>query len=119
MKVFFTVNIPLKIESEANLREHWTKKAKRGKIQKFFVENAMKGKRWPMPCAVVMKRYGKKRIDDDNLVSGFKKIRDVIADCMIPGLSAGKADGDERIEWHYQQEIAKEYSFDITIVIAS
>lgn len=119
MKVYYTVNMPLKIESEANVREHWTRKSKRGKIQKFFIENAMKGKAWPLPCAVVLKRYGPRRMDEDNLIIGFKKVRDVISDCIIPGLAAGRADGDERIEWHYQQEIAKVCSFDITVVIAS
>jgi hypothetical protein len=39
------------------------------------------------------------------MVYAFKSIRDAIADLTLPGLAGGKADGDERLEWAYNQEI--------------
>ena len=39
------------------------------------------------------------------MVYAFKGIRDAVADLILPGLPDGKADGDERLEWAYNQEI--------------
>lgn len=52
-----------------------------------------------------MIRSGPRKLDYDNMVYAFKGIRDAVADLMLPGLAEGKADGDERLEWAYNQEI--------------
>ena len=42
-------------------------------------------------------------MDDDNLQNALKSIRDSIADLILPGMAKGQADGDDRIQWRYDQ----------------
>jgi hypothetical protein len=49
-------------------------------------------------CVVVsLVRYGRRRLDDDNLAGGFKPLRDAIA------RSLDMDDGDRRLRWEYGQ----------------
>lgn len=64
---------------------------------------------------VALHRHGRKEMDYDNLVYAFKPIRDAIADLLLPGLAAGRADGDKRITWEYSQSAGKEYYIRISM----
>lgn len=57
-----------------------------------------------------------RELDYVNLVSSLKHAQDVIADILIPGLKAGRADGDKRILWDFMQKkgLPKEYALLIT-----
>lgn len=92
--------------SEANKTgEHWTKKSKRHQKQKEKLLESMKH------CHVIVKtpahvcfvRYASHLLDDDNLVSAYKFVKDAFCDYLMPGLAAGRADAKLDITFSYQQ----------------
>lgn len=101
--------VPIKTVSESNCSEHWTKKSKRHKQQKFFVQLALKEqvKKITLPCMIKVVRLSSRLLDYDNLVSSQKWVIDSICDLLIPGLKPGRADGDTRISVCYDQEKSK------------
>jgi hypothetical protein len=106
----------VRLISEANNFDHWTKKYKRKKnIQKMIWFYFITAPPIPLPCEVHLTRYGKKLLDQDNLVHCFKSAIDQIASHIIPGLKPGQADSSIHISWHYHQEIAKFYAFKMEI----
>lgn len=91
-----TFNLPIKVISEANCRDHWAKKMKRVKTQRstaFWM-----CPKFSVPCIVTLTRIGKRTLDSDNLAGAFKGVRDGIADRI------GIDDGSPLIEWRYAQE---------------
>lgn len=73
------------------------------------------------PVAIKLTRVAPRSLDTDNLIGGaMKGIRDCVADLIIPGLAAGRADGLSGpwcITWSYDQKkgLPKEYSLEIEI----
>lgn len=110
-----SVRIPIRIASSPNMREHWTVKYRREKRQKWACIAMLKPHRSQTPCRVVLMRQGPKECDFDNLVASMKHIRDCVSDWILPGLAAGRADGDSRIQWEYKQEKTKTYALLIEI----
>ncbi len=110
------------IVSEANRsNENRHIKKKRHQTQEFLI-NAFYNKHVDMrevllPCLVKMTRIAPREFDFDNLVSSFKYIRDYISERILPGLAKGRADGDKRIEWVYNQEKGKTREYAIRIEI--
>jgi crossover junction endodeoxyribonuclease RusA len=51
-------------------------------------------------------RHGKRTLDDDNLPTAFKHIRDGVADAI------GIDDGSARYTWEYAQVKSKEYKIE-------
>jgi len=95
------------IVSEANRTgEHWTSKRKRHKIQQWQIKALFQefDHPIPLPCKIVMTRLYPRLLDYVNLTSSFKWIQDQIADCILPGLAKGRADGDLRLSWEFMQE---------------
>ena len=110
--------LPIKTVSEANSSEHWTVKAKRHRVQQFFVRMAFHAQKTQptLPCCVKMTRLGGRRLDaKDNLPMALKYVADAIADQLVPGLRPGMADDDPRITWEYAQEKAKKPGIRIEI----
>lgn len=105
-----TVDLPLRIASVANLREHWAAKAKRTKAHRTA---ALAIKPHPLPCVVTLTRIAPRALDDDNLRSAFKALRDGIADRL------GIADNDPRVEWRYAQERGKPKEYAARVEIES
>lgn len=106
------IRLPIKTVSEANQREHWAKKAKRAKMQRSVTGKAVGavlGELPPAPIVIKLIRYGKRKLDSDNLARSFKAVRDGIADAL------GLDDGDEAIRWHYAQSKG-DYEIGIAIV---
>lgn len=122
----------LRLVSEANLREHWSKRAKRAKQQRTAAFSALlrlSGSDWawwergrircdglgylgkPEGIAVTIVRIAPRKLDSDNLARAAKAIRDGIADWL------GIDDGDERIDWRYAQRRgeAGEYAVEIRV----
>jgi hypothetical protein len=89
------IELPLRIESVANLREHWRKRAARAKGHKLA---ALAVPVHPLPCVVTLTRIAPRELDDDNLQSGFKALRDGIAARL------GVDDRDPRIRFQYRQQ---------------
>lgn len=96
------VRLPVKIVSEANLREHWRKVSRRKKDHRVTARLVLQQYARPMGEAerftVTLTRVAPRKLDDDNLQSGFKATRDGVADWL------GIDDGSPRIRWQYAQE---------------
>jgi hypothetical protein len=101
------LNLPIRLVSESNCSEHWSKKAKRHKTQQWLVKHYLNDYDLSrmLPCTITLTRRAARNLDDDNLVGAFKWIRDQVAACLIPGKRPGMADSDPRIKWLYAQEI--------------
>jgi hypothetical protein len=104
--------------SEANKTgEHWTKKSKRHQNQKTVLQDSLKfyHVNVKMPAHITLCRYNSHFLDDDNLVSAFKYIRDALCDYLMPGLAAGRADARLDITFSYQQVKSKRKGTQIQI----
>ena len=114
IQILAVFHLPLKIESNANLREHWAARMKRTRNQRMSAAYAVAvSKDWKLPAGkftVRLVRIGRRMLDDDNLCGGFKSIRDGVADAL------GMKDNDPRIKWTYEQETGKEYSCRIELL---
>lgn len=125
-----TWEIPIMTVSEANSSQHWSKKAKRHKQQQFFIRAAYEKyvKELKLPCNVTMTRLAPRSLDDDNLTTAFKYIRDEISECIFPEKRGryldkkgnyrkikGRADSDPRITWQYAQQKNPVYAVRIDI----
>lgn len=115
--VEFTV--PIKILSEANNSDHWTKK----RVRKDEIRNAI-DHAWLViddkpkpPCRILISRIAPRLLDYDNLVYSMRAVTNRIAELLLPGLAPGRADGDARLRFEYAQEkVPKTYSLRIKIV---
>jgi hypothetical protein len=101
--------LPLRIVSILNRREHWAVRAKRAKSQRMTAYYGMLKARAeppPAPLRICLTRvYSRhsKPMDHDNLIAGFKSVRDGIADWLQVD------DGDGRLEWRYAERGGKEH----------
>ena len=94
----FSVVLPIRLPSVANLREHWSAKARRTKLQRTAAQLSCRPARaLLLPVVVVLTRVAPRPLDDDNLASAFKATRDGVADAL------GIDDRDARIAWKYSQ----------------
>lgn len=115
-KIAYTITLPIRITSNANLREHWAVRADRARNQRRAVAIEMHGtcpstlRRWQGGICVTLCRIGKRLLDDDNLAGGFKAVRDEIAAQL--GRDDGPASG---ITWRYTQIKGSAYGVHITI----
>lgn len=108
--------IPIKVISEANARDHWRVKNARKKAQQeetmVAMHNALRGRTIDLPCTVKLTRVGAKTLDTDNLSGSFKGVRDCIAFKMSVD------DGDvDKIQFEYDQVAIgiREYSVKVEI----
>lgn len=110
-----SISVPMKVISEANSRDFWAKSHMRKKAQKGVIGLLLPsyGIEKRFPVEITMIRKGKKLLDDDNLQSAFKYIRDAIADYFIPNLRPGMADSRPGFTWKYDQEISDHYGFTV------
>ena len=107
--------IPIRLVSP-NVSEHWRVKHKRNKLHAMLIRSELSKVAKPaLPCSVTLTRRGVGQMDADNCIYACKPARDTIADWLLPGLAAGRADGDERITWHYKQEQGYPYALIIEI----
>ena len=109
-----STTIPLKIVSVANLRMHWAAKAKLTKAHRKTAYSALSAIAAPPtpPLSVVLTRVAPKPLDGDNLQSGFKALRDGVADWL------GVDDGSPLLDWQYRQRkgAPKTYSVEIEVI---
>lgn len=105
----YVIHLPVRLVSVANLREHWRVRAIRAKGHRQAA--LMVPKEPGLPCTVLLTRIAPRQLDDDNLRSAFKALRDGIADRL------GVKDNDPRVRWEYAQERGrpKEYAARVTI----
>lgn len=107
------IEVPIRIESVANIHEHWTARAKRAAKHKNDTWFALRAAKAPhaVPCTVTLTRVAPRTLDGDNLQSGIKAARDGVA------LWLDTDDGDERITWAYDQRKGqpKQYALEVEI----
>ena len=102
--------IPIRLPSLANTRMNWRAMAHLKGKQKVATLVCMAGLVIPpLPLVITITRIGPRKLDDDNLASACKYIRDKIADMV------GVDDGSSLYTWRYEQEVGK-YSVDVEIV---
>jgi hypothetical protein len=94
------VLLPLHIHSNANKREHWTKRAQRTKAEKRTAAFMLKTEGEPpaLPVKVTLTRIAPRPLDTDNLASGFKATRDAVAEWLGADDKPGSG-----ITWAYEQ----------------
>lgn len=113
------LKIPVRIVSEANISEHWTKKHKRKKEQQAIIKLFWndEAKQIKPPAKIKLIRIAPRSLDLDNLVASFKHATDAIADLIKPGYLAGRADGEGDLHFKYDQKKGKpkEYALEIEI----
>lgn len=109
--------VPIRTVSVSNLREHWSRKAKRVTTERAAVALLLRpllcGEpvgSW-VPCTVTLVRIAPRGLDSDNLARAQKAVRDQIA------TELGVDDRDPRVEWRYAQRSGRvrEYAVEITI----
>lgn len=107
------VLLPIRTVSEANIREHWTRKGRRARDQRFvariLIEKA--GAKLVPPLVVTLTRIASRRLDDDNLARALKAVRDGVADALKID------DGDPRLTWRYAQEKGRSKEQAVRVVI--
>lgn len=107
-----SIALPLKLESEANVRCHWRVRWRRGREQKNAVALALHGHdpyEVRLPAMVTIRRVGKRKLDSDNLVISAKAVRDSVADWL------GVDDGSDEVTWRYEQIVTNDYWTEIDI----
>lgn len=61
------------------------------------------------PVAVTLRRIGPRLLDaHDRLPGSLADVVDGIADALLPGRAPGRADGDPRLKWRYEQMTTRE-----------
>lgn len=108
----FTIKV--KTVSEANRWEHWAKKHRRVKLQRTLAKAATLaafGKNKINSGTVTITRIGAKALDDDNLASSLKAIRDGIADAI------GIDDGNDVVKWVNRQTPIGKHQYFVKIHI--
>lgn len=108
-----TIIVPIRTVSEANAHTHWRARQKRAKEQRALARVAViccnTATLLRLPARITLTRLAPRTLDSDNLQGALKHIRDGVADAF------GVDDGDERYDWRYAQEKAKEYGVRIEI----
>ena len=111
------VRMNMKIVSVANMRLHWAVKAKLTRDQRTRTRLSLAAVAQSfgvevLPVTVVLTRIAPRRLDGDNLQSGFKAVRDGVADWL------GVDDGSDMIEWQYCQRSGgpKVYRVEIEVI---
>jgi len=109
------VLLPVRTWSEANLRTHWGKRARRAKKQRQAARLLVRAARPALPVsgaiAITLTRIAPRVLDTDNLASGLKAVRDGVADALRLD------DGSSRLTWRYAQEKGKPREYAVRVEI--
>ncbi len=102
------IELPIRIYSEANISRHWAARARRTRQQreatKLLIQSEFNKLNWPTDIheiVVTLTRVAPREFDRDNLLRGFKAVRDGVADAL------GIDDGSQRFRWFYRQVCGK------------
>jgi hypothetical protein len=110
-----TVYLPIRTVSVLNLREHWSKRAKRAAEHRALTRMALAGPLRARPCVlpvrVTLTRVAPRELDSDNAQGACKSVRDGCADAL------GVDDRTPLVEWVYRQRKGRprEYGVEISI----
>ncbi len=109
--------LPVHIESESNVREHWSVASKRHILQKKWVDLALSQHKLSFPCLIKLTRISPGILDvDDNLRTAFKYLKDYIAAQITKDFRPGRADSNPLLKWEYDQEKSSLYGAKVIIL---
>ena len=104
--------LPIALQSESNMREHWAsrhhRRARQRVTVRFFTAHF---RHVTPPCDVTITRIAPKRLDDDNLVGSAKAVRDEIAALL------GVDDADESVTFRVMQTKGEPRTYGVWIDI--
>ena len=113
---FVSVVVPVRIESEANRHEHWRKAWARKQLHRKFAAICLAHIKDRPPAGarvlINMRRIAPRLLDDDNLVSGFKALRDGVADWL------GIDDGSPLLTWQCEQSKGAPKTYAAHVVVS-
>jgi len=92
---------PARLRGSLNARLHWRARAKICKAERATAALLCGARmsRPAFPCVVTLTRIGPRQLDDDNVATAFKAVRDGVADWLRVD------DGDtSKVTWRYAQE---------------
>ncbi|MCY3017547.1 MAG: hypothetical protein NTW87_00750 [Planctomycetota bacterium] len=121
MPALYRVTIPVRTQSESNLREHWRSKASRTAAHRQAARLCVQSALNVLPpwnelrqaiqgrhkhITIRLTRVAPRTLDPGNLEGSFKACQDGIADAL------GIDDGSQRLTWCYTQRrgAAREYA---------
>jgi len=106
-----SIHLPIRTYSEANQRGHWRIGYARKMNQQNHTGVYMRIAKCPQrkPARIRFTRLAKQRLDPDNLAGSNKHVQDAV--CKYLGCD----DGDESIQFEYQQEKSKQYGVRVEI----
>ena len=94
------VTLPLRTVSTLNVREHWSKRARRAaehrSVAHMLVRHQLRGVL--LPVRITLTRVAPRGLDGDNAQGALKSIRDGIADAL------GVDDRTPLVQWMYLQK---------------
>lgn len=111
MTLLFRAEIPLRLNSVANQRLHWAKKAKQTKALRYAMAIVPAGMSRHLPLIVTMTRVAPRTLDDDNATSACKAVRDGIASKI------GIDDRSPLVTWRVQQRKGAPHYYGLEIEI--
>jgi hypothetical protein len=114
------ITLPIKTESESNLREHWGAKHRRSSKQRWNTKIIVQSKlnslpsdhplmvaiRKYRPLSITLVRLAPRKLDEGNIQAAFKAVQDGVSDALDID------DGSPLLHWSYEQRKGepKEYS---------
>jgi len=102
------VSIVMRIESEANMNDHWVKKRRRAIATKLKIRAELSQiKKKDLPINIIFTRIAPRPLDIDNLWAAMKTPIDVVADWITPGLRPGMADSKKGLRVSVEQRKGK------------
>ena len=110
-----TVTLPVRTQSENNMRDHPMARHRRRKAQRTQVGRIvgvlLKLEPVAAPWCVELTRVAPRELDGDNLQGSLKAVRDAVADAL------GVDDRDRRVRWEYDQQkgAVRQYAIRVTI----
>jgi hypothetical protein len=112
------VFLPIRTVSEANRAgsQHWRVRHKRAKEQRglaaMLARNTF-GKAPSLPLTITLTRIAPRELDDDNLSSSQKHVRDGLADWL------GVDDRSKQITWVYRQERGAPRTYGVRVEVST
>jgi hypothetical protein len=114
--------LPIRIESESNVREHWSKKNRRAngspkkgilgqrQLTRFMCQSHFD--KPSTPCTIKLTRIAPRKLDQGNIAAAFKHVQDGCADWL--GIDDRR---DDLVKYEYlQEQKSKTYGLRIEIV---
>ena len=114
------ITLPIKTVPESNRREHWAQKHRRTSAQRMIAYNILRAEinAAKVKCSeITLTRIAPRELDDDNLATSFKAVRDGVADWLCGKYKKGN-DRIPGLQWKYSQRrgTPKHYAVEVEII---